>query len=214
MDKIIEAYMKIKLVLLSLVLASSTQAATLTPKKGVEILFVNGVKTEEKRETIEVDAINTQLVLRYNQKVGKGNSAKVFDSAPFIVSLNIPESGLVVKSPKTYSYEQAKKEFKSQPKWIILDSRNEEIPYKQEILKPAEGFMPYYDLETMLQKYNKEKGIVFGSAATLVASAETIESNRNTVNNKVSNLEQLQALYTKASKEERKAFQKWIIDHN
>ncbi|RYU47414.1 DUF2057 domain-containing protein [Aliivibrio finisterrensis] len=206
--------MKIKLVLLSLVLASSTQAATLTPKKGVEILFVNGVKTEEKRETMKVDAINTQLVLRYSQKVGNGNSAKIFDSAPFILSLDIPESDLVIKAPRVHSYEQAKKKFKTQPEWEITNSNDDKMSYQQEKLKPAEGFMPYYDLETMLQKYNKEKGIVFGSAATLVASAETIESNQNTVNNKVSNLEQLQAWYTKASKEERKAFQKWIIDHN
>ncbi|KAB2826635.1 DUF2057 domain-containing protein [Aliivibrio finisterrensis] len=206
--------MKFKLGLLSLMLASSTQAATLTPKKGVEILFVNGIKTEEKRDTIEVDAINTQLVLRYNQKVGNGNSAKIFDSAPFILSFDIPESDLVIKAPRVHSYEQAKKTFKTQPEWEITNSNDDKISYQQERLKPAEGFMPYYDLDTMLQKYNQEKGIVFGTAATLIAGAKTIESNQDTVNNKVSNLEQLQAWYTKASKEERKAFQKWIIDHN
>lgn len=206
--------MKLKLAFLSLMLASSTQAATLTPKKGVEILFVNGIKTEEKRDTIEVDAINTQLVLRYNQQVGKGSSKKVFDSAPFILSVDIPESDLVIKGPKVHSYEQAKKQFKSQPKWEISDSKDKEILYQQEKLKPAEGFMPYYDIESMLQKYNQENGLVFGSAAALAASAQTVEGSKNSVNNKVSNLEQLQAWYTKASKEERNAFQKWIIDHN
>ena len=206
--------MKFKLALLGLMLISSTQAATLTPKKGVEILFVNGIKTEEKRETIEVDAINTQLVLRYSQKVGNGNSAKIFDSAPFILSLNIPESDLVIKGPKVHSYEQAKKKFKTQPEWAIINSNDDEISYQQEKLKPEDGFMPYYDLETMLQKHNQENGLIFGSAATLMTSAQTLESNKNSADNKVSNLEQLQAWYIKASKEERKAFQKWIIDHN
>ncbi|WP_122035320.1 DUF2057 domain-containing protein [Aliivibrio sp. EL58] len=206
--------MKFKLGLLSLMLASSTQAATLTPKKGVEILFVNGIKTEKKRDTIEVDAINTQLVLRYSQKVGNGNSAKIFDSAPFILSLDIPESDLVIKGPKVHSYEQGKKKFKTQPAWEIINSNDDEIPYQQEKLKPEDGFMPYYDLETMLKKHNQENGLVFGSAATLSASALTVENYNSTEDNKVSNLEQLQAWYTKASKEERKAFQKWIIDHN
>ncbi|MCE4934158.1 DUF2057 domain-containing protein [Aliivibrio fischeri] len=206
--------MKFKLTLLSLMFVSSVQAATLTPKKGVEILFVNGIKTDEKRETIEVEAIPTQLLLRYNQKLGKGSTKKVFDSAPFVVTLDVPESDLVIQGPKVYSYEQAKLQFKSQPKWDISDSQDNPIVYKQEKLKPAEGFMPYYDLESMLQKYNKEKGIALGGENTLMANAQMIGNENKSTNNEVSNLEQLQGWYLKATKEERKAFQKWVIDHN
>lgn len=203
-----------KLILLTgLFLTSVVSAEELIPQKGVEILVVNGVEVTEDREPVELqDGVN-QVVVRYSNSVGKGGSKKVFESKPFILSFNAPEKQSTLTAPKTYSYEQANNTFKKSPMWVI-ESENNEIAYSQEVLKSRGGFLPYRDIEELVAKYNQENGLIFGSAATVAASAQTVEGNKNSTNNKVSNLEQLQAWYTKASKEERKAFQKWIIDHN
>lgn len=199
-----------KLILFTgLFLTSVVNAEELIPQKGVEILVVNGVEVTEDREPVELQDGLNQVVVRYSNLVGKGGSKKVFESKPFILSFNAPEKQSTLTAPKTYSYEQAIKTFKKSPEWVI-ESEDNEIAYSQEVLKSRGGFLPYRDIEELVAKHNQENGLSFGSAA----SAQTVEGNKNSANNKVSNLEQLQAWYTKASKEERKAFQKWIIDHN
>lgn len=203
-----------KLVLLSgFFLTSVLSAEELIPQKGVEILVVNGVEVTEDREPVDLQDGLNQIVVRYSNSVGKGGSKKVFESKPFILSFEAPEKQTTLTAPKTYSYEQANNAFKKSPEWII-ESENNEIVYSQEALKSRGGFLPYRDIEELVAKHNQENGLIFGSAATLMTSAQTLESNQNSTVNKVSNLEQLQAWYIKASKEERKAFQKWIIDHN
>lgn len=196
-----------------LLITSVVSAEELIPQTGVEILVVNGVEVKEDREPVELQDGLNQVVVRYSNSVGKGGSKKVFESKPFILSFNAPENKSTLTAPKTYSYEQANNSFKKSPKWVI-ESESNEISYSQEVLKSRGGFLPYRDIEELVAKHNQENGLVFGSSAALVASAQIVGSNQNAVNNKVSNLEQLQAWYTKASKEERKAFQKWIIDHN
>ena len=42
--------MKTKVMIVSSFFVSAVQAATLTPSTGIEVLFINGVKNEEKRE--------------------------------------------------------------------------------------------------------------------------------------------------------------------
>ena len=196
-----------------LLITSVVSAEELIPQKGVEILVVNGVEVTEDREPVELQDGLNQVVVRYSNSVGKGGSKKVFESKSFILSFEAPEKKSTLTAPKTYSYEQANNIFKKTPEWVI-ESEGNEIAYSQEVLKSRGGFLPYRDIEELVAKHNQENGLVFGSAATLTASALTVESHNSTADNKVSNLEQLQAWYTKASKEEREAFQKWVVDHN
>lgn len=198
--------MKIKMIIASVFFVSSVQAATLTPATGVEILFVNGIKNEEKREAVDVDASKVQLLLRYNKQVGSGNSKKVFDSAPYIMSLDVEESNLTITAPKVYSYEQATLEFKNKPEWVITDSKGSAISYTQIKLPPEEGFMPYYDLDSMLKKYNESQNTSFN----VKEKNETLAQN----NQSEPSLEQLKQDYLQINKKDRKAFQKWIIDQD
>ncbi|MUK30848.1 DUF2057 domain-containing protein [Aliivibrio fischeri] len=203
--------MNSKVMIVSAFFISATQAATLTPSTGVEVLFINGIKNEAKREAINIEAPNVQLLLRYNEKVGSGNSKKVFDSVPYVVTFNVNESDITIKAPKVYSYEQARLEFKSNPMWTITNSEGSVVSYTQAKLPPEEGFMPYYDLETMLTKYNKAQNVSFAIG----------ESDLNQVNSTklkdgqiIPSLEQLKKDYLLINKTDRKAFQKWIIDQN
>lgn len=203
--------MKIKMIIASIFFVSSVQAATLIPATGVEILFVNGVKNEEKREAVNVDASKVQLLLRYNKQVGSGNSKKVFDSAPYIMGLDVEESNLTITAPKVYSYEQAKLEFKNTPEWIITDSKGTAVSYTQIKLPPEEGFMPYYDLETMLTKYNKAQNVSFTASE---GSLNQINSTNPRDGQTIPSLDQLKKDYLLINKTDRKAFQKWIIDQD
>lgn len=203
--------MKIKMIIASAFFVSSVQAATLTPATGVEILFVNGVKNEEKREAVDVDASKVQLLLRYNKLVGSGNSKKVFDSAPYVIGLDVEESNLTITAPKVYSYEQAKLEFKNTPEWVITDSKGTAVSYTQIKLPPEEGFMPYYDLETMLVKYNKAQDQSFTVGESDLNHVNSVKHNDV---QSVPSLEQLKKDYLQINKTDRKAFQKWIIDQD
>ncbi|MGF1903017.1 DUF2057 domain-containing protein [Aliivibrio sifiae] len=205
--------MKRLIVLIGLFFTSILSAEELIPQKGIEILVVNGVEVVEDREPVDLQSGLNQVVVRYSNSVGKGGGKKVFESKPFILSFEAPEKQATLIAPKIYSYEHANNTFKQSPMWVIK-SDEKEVTYSQEILKSRGGFLPYRDIEELVAKHNQENGVILGSTTTLIASAQIVESNKKSVDNRVSNLEQLQAWYTKSSKEERKAFQKWIIDHN
>ena len=52
-----------------LLVSSAVSAATVTPKNGVELLFVNGTKVEDKRKLFDVDNGPLQLVVKYSKKL-------------------------------------------------------------------------------------------------------------------------------------------------
>ncbi|MDD9157491.1 DUF2057 family protein [Aliivibrio sp. S4TY2] len=203
--------MKTKVMIVSSFFVSAVQAATLIPSTGIEVLFINGVKNEEKREIVNVEATTVQLLLRYNEKVGTGNSKKVFDSAPYVVTFNVNESDITIKAPKVYSYEQARLEFKSNPMWAITNSEGSVVSYTQAKLPPEEGFMPYYDLETMLTKYNKAQNVSFAVGESDVNQVNSTKLKDGKI---IPSLEQLKKDYLLINKTDRKAFQKWIIDQD
>lgn len=204
--------MKFKALFFGLFTCTTVHAATLEPQKGVEILFINGVDIEEQRSIQDVDSGEVQLVLKYSQKLGSGNSGKVFDSPAFIVTFTMPDEGATVAAPKVYSYEAAKREFKSNPEWVISQS-DKVISYDQEKFPIQSGLLPSWKMDEQLAEYNTEHGIVFGESAALVASAQVIEKQSATTTAvKTTNLEQLQGWYLKASIAERKEFRKWMID--
>ncbi len=215
--------MKFKAIVLSLLACAPAYAATLNPEKGVEILFINGVEIDNEREAQDVKPGDTQLVLKYSNKLGSGNSGKVFDSSPFVVSFEMPEQDVNIVPPTVHSYETAKRKFKNNPEWV-LNTSGSEVAYQQEKLPTQSGLLPNWKLDEQLAEYNAERGLVFGEGAALVAATQTVQTpavaktaeataTKPQVSQvAISNLEQLQGWYLKASKEERKEFRKWMID--
>lgn len=197
-------------------LSAVSHAAVVSPQSGIEILFIDGVKTEDKRDAVELPKGQVQLVIKYNKGVGKGNSKKVFDSAPYFVTFEAAEHDLELHAPKVYSYNGANSAFKKSPEWRLVDSAGTQLDYVQQKVEPAEGFAPYYNLDELVRLQNEKNGVVFGESAVLVSKALVADSTAEKAVPKAktatSNLEQLQAWYTKASKQERKEFRKWMID--
>ncbi|KGY09558.1 DUF2057 domain-containing protein [Vibrio sinaloensis] len=215
--------MKAQFVTLLLLISGGLQAASIEPKNGINLLFIDGVKVEEKRELNNIDLGETQVVLNYNKKLKDSGNERVFDSSPFVVSFDAPNTDIVITPPKMYTYDQASQAFQKQPKWRIETVDGKAIPYTQEVLDRADGFMPYFDMPERVAKHNEARGIVFGASAALAAKAAVAEQAASApVSEKVgaeaikpldtNNLEQLKAWYVKASKQERKEFRRWMID--
>ncbi|EEY44345.1 hypothetical protein VMA_002410 [Vibrio mimicus VM223] len=77
------------------------------------------------------------------------------------------------------------------------------VSAKQYLLKPEEGLMPYSDLPKLVIKQNREAGIYFDSELALGSTEHKALSEAES---------QLKTWYLRASKEERKAFRKWMVD--
>lgn len=224
---------------ITLMLAASSafaaNAATLTPMNGVSLLYVNGQESESKIRSNDVEPGTTQVVVRMDKKVGRGSSQTVYTSAPYVITFDITGDEVKINHPVARSKQEASAAFRlPEPEWRITQDGNS-LFYTVEKLKGREGAFPYSGLSDLIADYNEQRGITFGvasateaagattakaaatAAATTAVVASTVpEVSENpqvaTANTVPSNMEQLQALYLKASNAERKEFRKWMID--
>lgn len=214
---------------LVLVTGFSSAATIITPAKGVHILAVNGVLTDDKRSSAEAPNGTMQVVARYNEKLGSGSSARVYDSQPFIFLFDAVDTEVKITAPKVYSYDQAVRVFKKNPEWTVTSERSS-IEFTQDEFNSEGKLLPFVNIENAIQEHNKNKGIYFDNGklidkpveAQVIAAATTTAAVTST-SSKVektatakpvasSNVDQLKAWYLKSSKEERKAFRRWMID--
>ncbi|MCW8344984.1 DUF2057 domain-containing protein [Vibrio sp. ZSDZ65] len=224
-------------VLATLGLAFSVNSATLVPMKGVSVYFINGQEAEERIGKNELEQGENQVVVRMDKKLGKGSSANVYTSAPYVLTVNVTGDEVKINHPVARSEQEAKVAFRGDtpPQWRVTQD-GYALAYEQEKLKGKDGFMPYMQMDELIAAHNAERGITFTSgemvvatsaapvataaAATSVAAtvADTPKVSASAASKEVvtpqasDNVGQLQAWYLKASKQERKEFRKWMID--
>ncbi|OLQ86239.1 hypothetical protein BIY21_18360 [Vibrio ponticus] len=217
------------------VLAFPLQAAVLSAQDGVSILYINGEKAEQRIGENQIEEGFVQALVRFDDKLGVGNSAKVYTSKPFFLNFDAKGSEIEIFAPKVYSEIEADKEFeKANPGWkVLVDGK--EVQFEQAVLKGKGGFMPYAGMENLVAEHNKQRGIYFNNgelvdapvaaelAPVAVVTTSAVATANSTANNAakatsqapkaaVKNVEQLKAWYLKASTEERKEFRRWMID--
>ncbi len=214
-------------------------AATLMPKRGVDILYINGQSAESKIGQNEISEGFNQVVLRMNKDMSKGSSSDVFTSKPFVISFNVSGDEVVIDHPVARSTREAQKAFKTEdPKWQVkVDGRL--VEYDQSMIEGKTGFLPFSGLEKRVAEHNEKRGIYFkqgklvdkpADAITVQAATAAVVTSSTATNETVaniasapevktaspvelpSNVDQLKAWYLKSSKEERKAFRRWMID--
>jgi uncharacterized protein YccT (UPF0319 family) len=212
----------------SLCFVSAINAATITPQKGVSLLYINGMAAGDKIGASELKEGFNQVVVRMDKDLSRGSSPAVFTSAPYVLSFKVSGEDLFIKHPQARSEMEAKKAFKTdKPDWS-LEQDGHSLSYEQAKLEGKMGLFPYSGLDELVSKHNAERGIYFDNgelidkpvetqvlAASTVAvtSASSVQSNKNTkLIVSSSNLDQLKAWYLKSSKKERKEFRKWMID--
>ncbi|WGV99329.1 DUF2057 family protein [Vibrio sp. YMD68] len=230
---------KIKLAIsIACMMAFSTNAATLIPAKGVSILYINGQEADAKIGKNKVLEGETQLIVRMDKELGRGNSKEVFTSDPYVVSLVVTGDELKINHPVARSTIEAESAFKSKaPQWRITQD-GAELSYSQEPLPKKKGMLPFMGLDTIVSDYNEDKGIFFVDGvltaatvapASVAAVATTTAVVATSAESKVAtdaianeqpklaiedtqNVDQLKAWYLKASKSEKKEFRRWMID--
>lgn len=220
----------------SLGLVFSVNATTVIPMKGVSLLYINGQETDSKIGSSEVEAGETQLVVRMDKKVGRGSSQAVYTSAPYVVTLNVSGDELKINHPVARSKQEAEAAFRQDtPQWRITQDGNS-VTYTQEKLKGSGSLLPYMNIDELIATHNQERGISFTTVGTEAAKSTTsttavaattttaavatsagskVEASSNEVSQAVistDNVEQLKSWYLKSSKAERKEFRKWMID--
>ncbi|WP_434996602.1 DUF2057 family protein [Vibrio scophthalmi] len=212
-------------------LALPLQAAELSADRGISILYINGQAAEQKIGTNEIDEGFTQVIVKLDDKLGKGGSAKVFTSKPYVINFDAQEKDYKITLPKFYSEMAASEEFaKAKPGWGV-EADGQPVEFTQAVVEGKKGFMPYAGMDEIVAKHNQQRGIYFQDgqlidapaaaelAPVAVATASAVATANSTAKATtqapkavVKNVEQLKAWYLKASKEERKEFRRWMID--
>ena len=210
-------------------LALPLHAAELSANRGISILYINGQPAEQKIGTNEINEGFTQVVVKLDDKLGKGGSAKVFSSKPYVIGFDAKDTNYTITLPKLFSEMEAKEEFaKAKPGWQV-ETDGHAIEFNQVALEGKKGFMPYAGMDKLVAEQNKQRGIYFDAGqlvdmpvavemavVTSASSAAVGESKASaapvTPAKVSSNVEQLKAWYMQANKEERKAFRRWMID--
>lgn len=222
--------MKKTLTILTSLFAFNLYAAEIVPASGVSILYINGQEAESKLGANQIDEGYTQVVLRMDKEVGRGSGNGVFTSKPYVIELDVTGDKVKIAPPRARSVQEAEIAFRGDsPKWKIVQD-GKALPYKQEALKGKKGVLPYFGMDELVAKHNQQRGIFFENgrvtdkpveaqaiavATTTAAVASTSSKVEKTSAAKPvvsSNVDQLKAWYLKSSKEERKAFRRWMID--
>ncbi len=211
-------------------MTGAAQAATLAPKSGVSILYINGEPAESKISENHIEPGFNQVVVRMDKDMSRGSSSDVFTSKPYVISFTVDGEKVVINHPKARSRVEAERVFASNPKWIVIEDGNA-LNHEQVMLEGKGGFIPYGGMAELIEKHNSQRGVYFNNGqlidkpveAQAIAVAATTTAAVTSTSSKVektspakpvatSNVEQLKAWYLKSSKEERKAFRRWMID--
>lgn len=215
------------MLLLVAVSTHSSYAATITPKRGVSILYINGQSAENKIGVNTLEEGYTQIVVRMDKNMSRGSSSDVFTSKPYVLTFTMSGAEATIDHPVARSSMEARSVFESSsPEWRLSIDGND-VEYTQGIIQGKTGFLPFSGLKTSLAEYNEQRGIYFDkgtlvdkpvaavSATAVTAATVTDMPEAPQVSPQVvdtNNLDQLKAWYLKSSTEERKAFRRWMID--
>jgi len=196
--------------------APFSHAASLDLPYSVDFLALNGVEQDSKDILHDLKPGKHQVIIRYSEDLRNGSKNDLYVSKPLVLELDIKsaadEYSLDHKNFRTYKAAEAAFDNKKAG-WTLKHSGFSELVYPEELM--ADGFMPYANIEKAIRKHNKEKGIVLTAAgATNVTDAVVSVSDSGEVEISGDPVTQLKLWYTKASKDERKAFRIWMIDQD
>ncbi|WP_325892073.1 YccT family protein [Grimontia sp. NTOU-MAR1] len=156
-----------------------------------------------------------QLVVRYKSILSDGSNTKFFESKPYVFQFTNTGKSLSISIERFRKYIKAEKAFeKGNVEWSIEDANGKDIPFQLDELPGNSGFLPYADLSKAVAMYNKKNGIYFEGQEIKDLNEEVVVAVSETGKVELTGdaLAQLKLWYTKASREERKAFRIWVIN--
>ncbi|ENM3796096.1 DUF2057 family protein [Vibrio cholerae] len=194
--------------LLFLSLSISARAYELSLGQGIEVLFVNGSKASESSI---LNGKYLQLVVRYSGRLKKDGKMEYYASYPYLVTIMAEDnhsitSDVTITLPSNQYDSISRIDQKKQPIFTIHTGQAG-LNIDQRILPATAEVFPYKDIGSLVAAYNMQNGIFFNKNLDKV---EVVATESSDIVGE--SLYQLQALYLNASKEERKAFKKWMVD--
>ncbi|NOH71858.1 DUF2057 domain-containing protein [Vibrio pectenicida] len=213
------------LTVLASVVSYSALAVELDLASGISAPVLNGKKVKD--DNLELVAGENQFVFEFAGKLKDGHKREYYSSRPYIVTLD-------VKDAKTLKVELVSNKLskietsvnKKQPIFeFTIDGKR--VQNSQQMLPPADGAFPYYNVLLLVENYNKERGLVFDSGKVIELKAElaklehgepVVSGERKTTTiagvTETESTLQLKLWYLKASGEERKNFKRWMIEQD
>ncbi|MFT5760800.1 MAG: hypothetical protein ACI9LM_005587 [Alteromonadaceae bacterium] len=206
---------KISALLLTLAMIPTGFALNLEGIKGVEIVAIDGKKIKTNffsDEETDLKPGEHQIVVRYTADF---NNKRLIESKPTIFTLDIQQDTQISVN-KFNSHYQAEKQMEAGLTWQITSKEKQYQVSDSDILK-GEGFMPYANVERLIEEYNQQNNIALikpeavATTATVIATTAVITNTENS-----GNLQQnsLASLYQQASKAEKKAFRLWLLEQD
>ncbi|WP_394134249.1 DUF2057 family protein [Aliivibrio fischeri] len=202
--------------ILALALSGSfaANAALLEVGNGIEISIINGEKVKDI-SSYELVKGQNQLAIQFSGSLNKSGKREHFSTVPYLVVIDVKEDDLNVELVSK-KYNVIDKKVSSAQPIFQFTADNESLNSEQIILPPADSFLPYGNIQELVTTYNNERGLVFdsGKIRELKKELASVSENSKLENKESENSLQLKLWYSRANQEERKAFQKWVIDHN
>ena len=195
--------------------------AALDLATGISLNTLNGEVVENVEDAVLTSGEN-QLVLDYTGYLSYKGKREFISTVPYIMVVTVPENGDVDVDLVSRKYEKVTKNVDRELPIFNVAINGDDVEVVQEVLPPSQGALPYSDIPQLVKDYNQERGLVFDSGkirslkeelaavqtgavvGATVAADSTVQESENTL--------QLKLWYSRASEEERKAFQKWLID--
>ncbi|MEC6880904.1 DUF2057 domain-containing protein [Photobacterium piscicola] len=209
--------MKKNLWLLVALFSVTAQAATLTVADKVKLLAVDG-KEVKSQGWSEVDSVELtdgkhQVVVRFDGDVKRGSKTTIYTTRPYLFDIDLADQNAEITLPRLTTESQAKAFFERGATWQLALENGVTKPLVGVELQ-GDGFAAYSDIDAVITAYNRDNGIVMeqGNAVDLQQISVNVDNETGKVEITGDALIQLKMWYTKASKEDKKAFKIWMAE--
>ena len=188
--------MKIPALLLTIAVAPFAHSGEIITNNNIEVLAINGTEVTSSiftAQKLEVEDGQQQLVLKYTKTFNKSD---LVESRPYIVEVEI-KGKTTLNTDKINSKAVAINKMNKGLTWHVSNDDGQYTIKKTEQLI-GKGFMPYSDIEGLVENYNKKN-----NSQRLIVNNQEGQSTENLI------IEQ----YKLATKKQKKQFKIWLIDN-
>lgn len=186
-------HMKFTGLFLTLAISPFAFSGEIVTSNNVELMALNGSEIKGAffgDNSAKVEDGLQQIVVRYSNNF---RDERLLESRPYILTIDV-KGKTEVGTNKLNSYSQASQKVNAGLDWFVKNDQTEYKVKEVEQLK-GDGFIPYGDIEALVNAYNQKNNIQVASG-----SVKKITTN--------SLIEQ----YKAADLEQKKQFKMWLIN--
>lgn len=179
----------------------------------INLLVVNSLKPEIKKgglfgtNTLILPDGESQVVFKFQPSVMENDTLRKVYSDIIVAKFTAQDDELKFVLPEYRDLNQARNEI-DDFEWSLIGSNDQQVDVKKEALS-ASGVQLGRNFIEDVMDYNMRGGIAAVTTATVATKRLPVQGQ---IKADSENVGQLKAWYLKASKQERKDFQVWLID--